>query len=244
VRQLSIIVLLAGLSAFASPALADTAVTTGNTVACGVDCQFNDNVALQPFNASLGTLTGITLQVDAHTDTAYSYVFPDFGANAGETGSAQLSFTSPFVATVNGATYSFTVSGDQTVIGTPAGMFTQRDFIASGSGTFTLDAATFNSFIGTATACGFASEGIGVCASGAPQISPSVGNIVAGTTNLTISPFQGFIASYATYTLTYTYQSLAVPEASSWAMMLIGFGAIGWSMRRRAQGKLAEVVGA
>lgn len=238
-RQSLIGGLLAGLLGLASPALANTVTTTGSTVACGVDCSFNDSVALQPFNSSLGTLTGITLKVDAHTDTAYQYSFPDFGSTPGETGTAQLSFMSPFNATVNGVVYSFSVSGSQNISGTTAGMFTQHDFIASGSGTFTLDAAAFNSFIGTATACGFASEGIGVCASGTSQISPTAAAITASTNNLVISPYQGFMAAYATYTLTYTYQPLAVPEASTWAMMLIGFGGIGLIMRRRPAKVLA-----
>jgi hypothetical protein len=32
-----------------------------------------------------------------------------------------------------------------------------------------------------------------------------------------------------------------VPEPSTWAMMLLGFGAIGFATRRRRQPKLAQI---
>jgi len=34
----------------------------------------------------------------------------------------------------------------------------------------------------------------------------------------------------------------AVPEPATWAMMLIGFGAVGWQLRRRSSGVLAQAV--
>jgi len=34
----------------------------------------------------------------------------------------------------------------------------------------------------------------------------------------------------------------AVPEPATWAMMLIGFGAIGWQLRRRRSQVLAQAV--
>ena len=33
----------------------------------------------------------------------------------------------------------------------------------------------------------------------------------------------------------------AVPEPASWALMLIGFGAIGWQLRRRSRPALAQI---
>jgi hypothetical protein len=40
---------------------------------------------------------------------------------------------------------------------------------------------------------------------------------------------------------TFTYVSPSVPEPSTWAMMLIGFGAVGFAIRRRRSPKLAQV---
>jgi PEP-CTERM motif-containing protein len=40
---------------------------------------------------------------------------------------------------------------------------------------------------------------------------------------------------------TFTYLSSSVPEPGTWAMMLLGFGAVGFAMRRRRTPKLAQV---
>lgn len=40
---------------------------------------------------------------------------------------------------------------------------------------------------------------------------------------------------------TFTYVTAAVPEPSTWAMMLLGFGAVGFAMRRRRTPKLAQL---
>lgn len=45
--------------------------------------------------------------------------------------------------------------------------------------------------------------------------------------------FQGEeLCNFFTYTLSYFYTPQAVPEPSTWAMMLLGFGAVGLSIRR------------
>jgi|KBSMisStaDraftv2_1062788.scaffolds.fasta_scaffold323779_2 hypothetical protein len=49
---------------------------------------------------------------------------------------------------------------------------------------------------------------------------------------------RGGLISYA---VTITYTILPVPEPSTWAMMLLGFGAIGMAVRRRKASTLAEV---
>lgn len=40
---------------------------------------------------------------------------------------------------------------------------------------------------------------------------------------------------------TFTYLTAAVPEPGTWAMMLLGFGAVGFAMRRRRTPRLAQV---
>jgi hypothetical protein len=54
-----------------------------------------------------------------------------------------------------------------------------------------------------------------------------------------VSRGQGSYGGNATFTPTATP---GVPEPSTWAMMLIGFGAVGFAMRRRRnEGKTARV---
>jgi hypothetical protein len=40
---------------------------------------------------------------------------------------------------------------------------------------------------------------------------------------------------------TFTYLTAAVPEPGTWATMLLGFGAVGFAMRRRRTPQLAQV---
>ena len=57
-------------------------------------------------------------------------------------------------------------------------------------------------------------------------------SLIAGATNLlTISGLNTGDGAYSG-TLTFASQS-AVPEPATWALMLIGFGAVGFSVRRR-----------
>ena len=60
------------------------------------------------------------------------------------------------------------------------------------------------------------------------------GNYVAG--------FRGFANSQYNYEFTATGLTTGVPEPATWAMMLIGFGAVGYSMRRRRKsGGIAQL---
>jgi hypothetical protein len=67
----------------------------------------------------------------------------------------------------------------------------------------------------------------------------------AGLYYLRVGSWPGDVASTGPYKLNVSLQSPgsgAVPEPSTWAMMLLGFGAIGAAMRRRAkQPKLAQI---
>jgi hypothetical protein len=52
----------------------------------------------------------------------------------------------------------------------------------------------------------------------------------AGTYTLTIQGTRGAIGSYGGNV---AFQAAAVPEPGTWALMFLGFGAIGWQLRRR-----------
>lgn len=237
-------VVFVGLLAIAASAsAATTTTTTATTIACdSVECTDFDTAhsALQPFDSSLGTLTGITLQIDATSTTTYYAQFVNSSGPNPSSGSAELSFSSPFGAIVNGVSYSFEVAGAQTisVTGDPR-FFQQRyTFTASGSDTFALDRTLFSYFIGTANVCSqplIGSPTSGVCVTGQPESSPTLNNIVTAANNLILLQFgpTPYTTNSATYRLTYSYIPVGdVPEPASWMLMLLGFGAIGSSIRR------------
>jgi hypothetical protein len=212
-----------------------------------------DSEALQlgfeGFNSNLGTLNSVTLKVDVlekYRDWVISvpsdssttrevswsidgqyllmgYSFPD-----------GLSFPATyFPITGSGTT---TVTLDPAANGMAYGYFTT---MASGSASYSLDPADFvfnilegePRFIFTGDDTGLYDAG------GDTQFT------VAGQSNLVqVSGFcngsQGDDScGWVNYTLTYDYtpseDTAAVPEPSTWTMMLVGFGAIGWSMRGR-----------
>lgn len=237
-RRTFVVMAIATLLGLASRASADTVTTTTNTLACDAsECSdfSTDVAALKPFDSSLGTLTGITLQVDASTTTSFNLGFTN-GAFTSQSGTAQLSYQSPFDVVVNGVTYSLGVSGAQNISYSGFPTFSPMIFTASGSATFVLDSALFASFIDASTLCNiFHAPSSGVCVSGDATTLPTLANIVSSSDNLTFSYSTPppAIERNAQYTLTYTYSPFAVPEPATWAMMVIGFGAIGFAARRK-----------
>jgi hypothetical protein len=65
---------------------------------------------------------------------------------------------------------------------------------------------------------------------GEPDNAGLVGLAIAGIANITV---HGTSNGNGVYSGTYSFAPGAVPEPATWAMMLIGFGAIGHAMRRR-----------
>jgi hypothetical protein len=62
----------------------------------------------------------------------------------------------------------------------------------------------------------------------------------AGTYTLTVQGTRGAIGSYGGNV---AFEAAAVPEPATWALMLLGFGAIGWQLRRRRTSQaLAQAV--
>jgi hypothetical protein len=58
----------------------------------------------------------------------------------------------------------------------------------------------------------------------------------AGTYTLTVQGTRGDSGSFGGNV---AFEAAAVPEPATWAMMLLGFGAIGWQLRRRRSSSLA-----
>jgi hypothetical protein len=223
-----------------APADAATLVTTGTTFSCGSDCAFNNSVALTPFNPSLGTLEAITLEIAARSTNDYSVV-----NTTGSTQTVNFAYQGSLQTSVAGLNFVIPVSGlDQRSFASSEVRLSGGTFTATGSGLFTIASADFANFL-AAPNCGFGNGPFGVCAS-TPffGVSPSftVNNIVASNPG-GVSVFAGIGTSVITTTnFALTYSFSAVPEPATWAMMLIGFGAVGSAMRRRGShtaGRLA-----
>lgn len=61
----------------------------------------------------------------------------------------------------------------------------------------------------------------------------------AGTYTLTIEGTRGATGSYGG-NVAFQFVDRGVPEPATWAMMLLGLGAVGWQLRRRRQPVLAQ----
>src|SRR6476661_566071 len=172
-------------------------------------------------------------------------------------GSGQL--TGVTGLTVNGSTYDVTFMD-----GTCAGLFSGCDSVsdftfqtqanAQAAGTALLAAIVGSSF-DTAPGTTFGCIGGDTCAMLIPYgfngISPGTGNFDAdAATNFAASNNAGIFlsASPTTFDTGTSIQRVwalfspavgGVPEPGSWAMMLLGFGAIGFAMRRRRIAALA-----
>lgn len=59
-------------------------------------------------------------------------------------------------------------------------------------------------------------------------------SLLSGSADLGITQTSGFNVRYGTPTLRIDYTTGAVPEPATWAMMLLGFGGLGFAMRSRA----------
>lgn len=148
-------------------------------------------------------------------------------------------------------------------VGIPVGSFTDLyDFIipqngsGSGSVTTTVDISGLNGptdlDISSVLVNGLAATAVYRDAAGNVCTTPGVGScgatetfainnvpITAGAPNqISVS---GLSRGNGSYGGNATFMPAAVPEPATWAMMLLGFGAIGFSMRKRRRPTLAQI---
>jgi hypothetical protein len=175
-------------------------------------------VALQSFDDSLGTLTEITLRVDT-TVTLVFDLYPTFTGPA----SASVFYSGPFDAVVGGLTFSVPTFGYVEIESDWQQFF---DLDAHGSASFVIDPSQYDSFVHP-SACLF-SNVQGMCGYGQPNPTTYISAVAQNASAGEIDYLHA-----ATFTIIYSYAS-AVPEPDTWLLMLLGFGAIGLTTRRRS----------
>lgn len=216
-KILSIAAVVGAALASVSPVAAATIIQTGTFTAAAPG---TSSASVQQFNTSLGTLTSIDLLFGSNLSVA--------AGTLTNTSNAQKNFT-----LTKGATATLTGGGFNIAetIGTGTGSYplagrastSVGPFTGSGSATQTLN-SNFAYFLGTGTA------GLSFASTSLFSINPNSGT-------LNISPLIG-----GNYSLTYNYTAAplpAVPEPATWAMMLLGFGMIGFAARHRRREKNA-----
>jgi hypothetical protein len=141
--------------------------------------------------------------------------------------------------------------------GSPADLQNQADAIALLPGNYTFDTSTWANVEATKvlTLTGPDSNQIdfGTTLFGQTIVGAHFGNVAGpagnvsvfwlfdfgteGASSITLDDTQGF-SNAALYT---TGSAPAVPEPATWAMMLMGFGAAGYAMRKRRRPRLAQM---
>jgi hypothetical protein len=169
---------------------------------------------------------------------------------------------SPIVRTAGAYGYTGSTPGDFFGAGTSANPWLSTNIAT--------DTITFNTFTGGSNGVGgnfFGSTIAGTFQAGNITIvaTDSSGSVTQTIVGATTSSFLGFVSDSAVTSLTVTsvqpqtgflwptVDNLvfakragvvqgAVPESSTWLMMLAGFGLVGGAMRRRSTGRIAQAV--
>ena len=215
--------LLAGLGFGAAPAQAAQIVQ-----------QINPSLYIPAygFDPSLGTLNSVAATVNL---TTYRQWFVDTPAGS-PTNTITWSINSFFdlvgygLASNSGLPLTVATAGSGSLTQNN-GLFTVS---ATGSGTFNLNPAAFNG-IGRFTIAEF-DPGLSNPAINGTIVTSSVPATLFQTPGTCFGTFSGSDLCGSGYVrLTYDYNPVAaaVPEPATWAMMLFGFAAVGYSIRRR-----------
>ena len=168
-------------------------------------------------------------------------------ANAAITVTGSTNVDAP-ITVVNGATQSTVDWGRNPE---PAGNFSGAvDIFNSLSGLYSIIVSTSTP---GATITNLSLTGIGVPTGGTPpagvgtfttvgssnSLSLLIPNVAAGNYRIAFSGTAPANGAVATGNLTFQVQ--AVPEPGTWGMMLLGFGAMGFAIRRRRRSVLAQI---
>jgi hypothetical protein len=206
-------------TASAALAVAGAASAATETFSYTVDqstVPFTQDFTLSGFNTALGTLTGVTLTLDDSTTAEVQIVSLNSTATpyTDATATIPVTVTGPDGLTVDATVTAGPVAGTaepglNTVPGVPG---SDTDSTNVSSSDFSLYespggvpvAYTFDALAGSYT-------------------GTSAGGLFFG----------GSAVAGGDISVTYTYTS-AVPEAATWALMLVGIGAVGGTMRRRS----------
>lgn len=194
---------------------------------------FSTSLAVQKFNPSLGTLTGVSITVSAKA--AGNIVVINYSNVLGSpTTEAFTNATASSLVTVStsaGSSASASVNASTTGLSGNAAVGVNQyngiQGVLTTSSAAVVGAGDFGLYTGPGGAT------IDVNVTSAPGVYSGSGNLVA---------FGGTTAVYTYATITYTYTPLAVPEPTSSAMFGIGIVlavGLGWGRRRRELNKLA-----
>lgn len=216
---------LAVAALIATPAQAATLVSTFDVTGCGGACL--ENMHSYPgFDAALGTLNSILVEASAEVSRYYS------AASWSAPSTFDLTFDHPFTVSLGGpvpgfgtTAFSFNVAGSDHFI--LQGQ-QYRTLIATGSGSYQVPAEQFGDFTRASMAViGEGPYSLASQISGPGTIGANAGDPVSFLTHMRI---------------TYDYTP-AVPEPATWAMLLAGFGLVGWSLRQNRRIQRAAIPG-
>lgn len=177
------------------------------------------------FNPTLGTLTGVTV---THSATAITSGSADQNAAQAQTfrlgvaGNVLISAASGVPASLAGSDLNLAFNFTQSYAGIlPGNSVVFGGFTDAKSSSFTALSSQFSEFTGPGT-FGF-------------NLETLFGNSVLGGGGNINTSFS--TSALGQVDVVYTYDAVAagVPEPSSWAMMIVGFGLAGVAMRKKAQ---------
>jgi hypothetical protein len=160
-------------------------------------------------------------------------------ANAAVTVTNSSGVNTP-INTVNGATQS-TIDWSANPVGTSFTGFIEFTNTLAGLYEITVQTSTPGGLITDAAFTGLGG-------------SPTIASMTANTTNnITLGPvspidagdyrvaFSGTTPAGGVATGNLTFQTIPVPEPATWALMILGFGGIGFALRRRRRPALAQL---
>lgn len=215
--------------ALAGAADATTVSYTSNTVGPQATSFFDLPVTLQQFDPALGTLQSIKITL---LGTVSGNLQAESLDNSAATLLAQLSTlltlsrpdSSALVSTTASSSQSFNASAyDGTIDFGGTSGFSSGPLSSSSSNAITLTSASdLSLFTGTGSIAAL------LTALGASSVS-GAGNIIS----------QIATNAAGTATIEYTFLTDGVPEAATWAMMVVGFGFAGSALRRRARTQIS-----
>jgi hypothetical protein len=195
--------------------------------------------AVEPFRPALGVLNSVRLDVSAFEQRATQFNFADDVPASGRypvahnlQGEVLISLRRSDGETTSLGRVPISGSGAREISPFPGTRVAILNFSASGMASFDLDPGLFQ-FQGSSLLLQNRDPGFRNGSLDTVFASP----VPFSTIGLASRCFEGVAfgdenCNTVTYRLTYDYTP-AVPEPGTWLMMLLGFGAIGYSMRRR-----------